>query len=186
LQPNITLENKKVAKLCKHIFGTPSPASMINFQAVAHYLEHVPDKLRLGSLVVEDKSAFLSVGQPSQLVRDRTIDLGELPFILNAMMRDGVSFINTHYDLSDEKSFLEGLPARYSTRHVNSPYDEAEKWKGVVLCVAHILLGDFDFVDRYRGDEFATIFPKRISDLDKIRDALPGLKRRYSETGSVV
>ncbi|AXW13832.1 hypothetical protein CJO84_01315 [Ralstonia solanacearum] len=61
-----------------------------------------------------------------------------------------------------------------------------EKMKGVMICLVRILLGDFDFVLNYRGDEFNTLFPKRFAELDKIIAALPELKRKYDETGSVV
>ncbi|MEJ0002748.1 MAG: hypothetical protein WDN30_02830 [Pararobbsia sp.] len=79
-----------------------------------------------------------------------------------------------------------GLPAKYATRHVNSPYDQLEKMKGIMLCLVHILCGDFDFVESYRGDGCKTIYPKRIRELDKIVGVLPKLKRRYAETGSVI
>jgi hypothetical protein len=101
-------------------------------------------------------------------------------------MRDGISFIQNHYDLSSEASLLKGLPAKYTTRHVNSPYDQMEKQKGVVMCLVHVLLGDFEFVEHYRSNDFSTIFPKRTDELDKIVDALPELKTRYAEIGSAI
>ncbi|MGO4569269.1 hypothetical protein AB4Z52_30535 [Rhizobium sp. 2YAF20] len=57
---------------------------------------------------------------------------------------------------------------------------------GVMVCVVRILLGDFDFVEHYRSDEYKTGKPKRIADLDKIIAALPELRKRYTETGTVV
>jgi hypothetical protein len=47
-------------------------------------------------------------------------------------------------------------------------------------------LGDFDFVVRYRSDDFKTIYPKRTEELNKIIAKLPELKKRYAETGSVI
>jgi len=41
-------------------------------------------------------------------------------------------------------------------------------------------------VEAYRSDSFETIFPKRTVELDKLISALPALKKRYAETGSVV
>lgn len=101
-------------------------------------------------------------------------------------MKDAIAFIDGHYDLSSEENFLKGLPPKYETRHPNSPYDEMDATKGVVMCLVKILLGDFDFIGQYMSDEYKTVFPKRMADLQKIERALPDLKRRYTETGSVI
>ncbi|MGD7524059.1 hypothetical protein ACQCPX_02420 [Ralstonia pseudosolanacearum] len=186
VQPNIYIINKRVSKLCKSIFGADGYASIVSLQTVAHALEYTPEKLRTGFWVVQDKAEFLSLGQASQAVEDVTLDMIEARSALIATMKDGISFIENHYDLSDEDAFLRGLPVKYTTRHVNSPYDQMEKMKGVMICLVRILLGDFDFVLNYRGDEFKTLFPKRFAELDKIIAALPELKRKYDETGSVV
>ncbi|WP_143708193.1 hypothetical protein [Ralstonia pickettii] len=106
--------------------------------------------------------------------------------MLVATMKDAIDFINNHYDLSSEENLLRGLPAKYETRHPNSPYDEMDMGKGVTLCLVKVLLGDFDFVGHYMSDDFKTIFPKSMPELQKIADALPALKQRYAETGSVI
>ena len=186
VQPSIAIDNKRAAMLCKHIFGGASPVSTVSLQVVAHTLRHTPEKLRLGFWVVEDKDAYLSVGQPSQVVKEKTLGITEVRSVLIATLEDGIAFIDDHYDLSSEENLLRALPAKYATRHVNSPYDEMDRWKGVMLCVVHVLLGDFDFVDYYRSEGFKTTFPKRTDDLDKIVAALPDLKRRYAETGAVI
>jgi hypothetical protein len=68
------------------------------------------------------------------------------------------------------------LPPKYATRHVNSPYDEFERQKGVMVCVIHAYLGDFGFVEHYVSDEYKTIFPKRVTELNKLLAAFPTLK----------
>ncbi|MEF9388689.1 hypothetical protein V4890_24185 [Ralstonia solanacearum species complex bacterium KE056] len=186
VQPNIYIVNKKVSKLCKSIFGVDGYASIVSLQTVAHTFKHTPEKLRTGFWVVQDKEGFLSLGQASQAVEDVTLDMIEARSALIATMKDGISFIESHYDLGSEDALLRGLPAKYTTRHVNSPYDQMEKMKGVMICLVRILLGDFDFVFNYRGDEFKTLFPKRFAELDKIIEVLPELKRRYDENGSVI
>jgi hypothetical protein len=55
-----------------------------------------------------------------------------------------------------------------------------------MFCITLIMLGDFDFIEHYRSDAFKTEKPKRIKDLDAIIAALPELKRRYEDTGSVI
>ncbi|MHA6897177.1 hypothetical protein ACQUJT_24335 [Ralstonia pseudosolanacearum] len=186
VQPSIHIINKKVSKLCKSIFGVGGYASIVSLQTVARTFKYTPEKLRTGFWVVQDKEEFLSLGQASQAVEDVTLDMIEARSALIATLKDGISFIENHYDLESEGALLRGLPAKYTTRHVNSPYDQMEKMKGVMICLVHILLGDFDFVLNYRGDEFKTLFPKRFAELDKIIKVLPELKRKYDETGSVV
>jgi hypothetical protein len=186
VQPSVAVDNKNVGILCKRIFGGASPASIVSLQVVAHMLEYTSEKLRLGFWVVQNKEEFLSVGRPSESVIDKTLDITEARSALIATMEDGISFIDKHYDLSSEERLLQALPATYVTRHAKSPYDEMDRWKGVMVCVIHVLLGDFGFVDRYLSDDFETIFPKRTADLEKIIEALPELERRYAETGSVI
>lgn len=101
-------------------------------------------------------------------------------------MKDGIAFIETHYDLRSEEALLKALPPVYTTRHENSPYDQMEKQKGIDMCIVRILLGDFEFVERYLSDDFKTIFPKRMDELNKIIEAVPRLKKRYSETGAAI
>lgn len=84
-------------------------------------------------------------------------------------------------------SLFRDEPAALSTvMCITPPYDELERQKGVMMCIVRSLLGDFDFVERYRSDDFKTIFPKRTVELDKLAAVLPDLKRRYTETGSIV
>jgi hypothetical protein len=101
-------------------------------------------------------------------------------------LKDAIDFINNHYNLSSEQALLNALPTKYTLRHEKLIYDEMEKSKGLMLCIVRILLGDFEFVERYRSDDFKTIYPKRIAELDKIMATLPALKKRYAETGSVM
>ncbi|MDB0573863.1 hypothetical protein LBW59_24270 [Ralstonia solanacearum] len=186
VQPSINVINKRLSKLCKRIFGVDGYASIVSLQAVAHTLQYTPEKLRTGFWVAQDRAGFLALGQASPAVEDVTIDLNQARSALIATMKDGISFIESHYDLDDEGALLRGLPAKYETRHENSPYDQMEKMKGVMICLVRILLGDFDFILNYRDDDFKTIFPKRFAELDKIIEALPELKKRYEEAGLVI
>ena len=138
------------------------------------------------SWIFEDKDSFISSGRPVRVVEERSIDIKNVRPVLVAMLKDGIDFIGRHYHLGDERAFLEHLPPRYETRHVNLPYDEMERQKGVMMCIVRILLGDFDFVKRYRSDGFDTIYPKRIMELDKIISALPDLNARYMNHGPFV
>ncbi|WP_321917386.1 hypothetical protein [Paraburkholderia sp. J11-2] len=186
VQPSVCIDNKRAQKLCKYVFGANASTSIVNLQTVSHLLQQTPEELRLGFWIVQDRKEFLSVGQPSQIAQGRILDITEARCALIAMMQDGIAFIDNHYELGSEDGLLKGLPAKYTTRHVNSPYDQMEKFKGVMVCIAHILYGDFDFVERYQSDDFNTLFPKRTDDLDRIIAKLPEFKKRFAETGIAI
>lgn len=184
--PSVSIYNKRLSKLCKDILGVDGCASIVSMQTISHTLQYTPERLRAGFWIVQDKSEYLLLAKPSQAVIDVTVDITEARAAVFGTMKDAISFIENHYDLSSEDAFLRGLPAKYATRHENSPYDQWEKMNGVMICLIRLLLGDFDFVEKYRSADFKTIYPKRIADLDKIVASLPELKRRFSETGSVI
>ncbi|MFJ3057908.1 hypothetical protein [Herbaspirillum sp. NPDC087042] len=184
--PSINISNKRLSKLSKQILGADGYASSVSMQVIARTLSHTPEKLRTGFWIEKNKdSSYLRDGG-DQSVESVTVDILNASTVLMAVMKDAISFIEGHYDLSSEANMLSGLPVKYTTRHVNSPYDQQEKMKGVMLCLVHLLYGDFDFVENYRSEAFGTIFPKRTVELDKIIAVLPVLKKHFSETGSVI
>ncbi|MBB2984543.1 hypothetical protein FHX57_006346 [Paraburkholderia tropica] len=193
LQPRIVLDNKRVTKLCKQLLGEAIPTAAISFQVIAHLLTAMPEPLRLSCLVCDDKAQYMAAIRRSNRFSEnvieglnaRSIDLKNVPTVLIAMLNDGISFIENHYQLVDEEKLLKNLPAVYTTRN-EIPYDEMERQKGVVMCIVHIILGDFDFLRRYRSEDFKTVFPKRVRELEKIVAVLPDLKARFAETGSVI
>lgn len=197
LQPTIWVRNKRCETLCEKVLEIKKdqtiPVSLVNFQIIADSLTYMPEPMRVSCLICEDKASYLAAIQGSTDVSEKTkitlesaaVSVREVRPILIAMVKDGISFIESHYDLSSEESLLRGLPAKYATRN-KIPYDEMDRQKGVILCLVRVLLGDFDFVERYMSDDFKTIFPKRVVELDKIVAALPELKKRYAENGSVI
>jgi hypothetical protein len=186
LQPSVTVNNKRAIKLSKQLLGVGRATSIVNFQVIAHALVHTPENFRLGALIVEERDAFLTAAKTTPAVQQRTLDIADAYPLLVATMKDGIAFIETHYALLSEEALLKALPPVYTTRHENSPYDQMEKQKGVDMCIVRTLLGDFEFVERYLSDDFKTIFPKRMDELNKIIDALPRLKRLYSGTGVTI
>ncbi|MFX1735769.1 hypothetical protein PXJ20_04000 [Paraburkholderia sp. A1RI_3L] len=186
VQPSVCIDNKRAQKLCKYLFGVNASTSIVNLPTVSHLLQHTPEVLGLGFWIVQDREEFLSIGRPNQIAQSRILDIAQARPALIAMIQDGIAFIDNHYELGSEDGLLKGLPAKYTTRHINSPYDQMEKFKGVMVCIAHILYGDFDFVERYRSCDFNTLFPKRTDDLDKIIAKLPDFKKRFAETGAVI
>ncbi|WP_443114102.1 hypothetical protein [Herbaspirillum seropedicae] len=184
--PSINISNKRLSKISKQILGVDGYASSVSMQVIAHMLSYTPEELRTGFWIEKNKDGPRLRDGVVHSVESATVDISDASTVLIAVMKDAISFIEGHYDLSSEARMLSGLPAKYTTRHVNSPYDQNEKMKGVMLCLVHLLYGDFDFVESYRSDAFETIFPKRTVELDKIIAVLPVLRKRFSETGSVI
>jgi hypothetical protein len=201
LSPSVWLENKKCKNLCVKLLQLKSNShaivSMINFQAIHDELAYIPEKFRSLCWIEQNKltkEAYLSAMRnffaksppgTAEKIWDHTLDFTEARPVLEAVLRDGITLIERHYDLSSEANFLRALPPKYTPSR-GIPYDEMERQKGLMMCIVHILLGDFDFVERYRSEAFVTIYPKRTTELDKIIAGLPELKKRYAETGSVV
>jgi hypothetical protein len=182
LQPSLVIEHKKSMALFKKLNGYEQPTSIVPFQNIAQLLEHMPQALRLGGWILEDRNLQASLAPPSEAARDRMIDLTGVPAVLRAVLMDGIELIGRFYDLSSEDALLRKLPAQYATRASTIPYDEYERSKGVMMCLVRAFAGDFDFAERYRSDSYETVFPKRVKEIDTVIAALPELKSLYGET----
>jgi hypothetical protein len=185
LGPAFFIEHKKSMTLYKKLKIYPRATSIVAFQNIAQRLKHTPEAYRTGGMIVEDKKFMMSVAPPSERPRTRILDITESRPVLRATMMDGIELLGELYDFSSEENFLRSLPPKYETRASTIPYDEYERQKGVMLCIVHMLLGDFDYVERYSSGDYKTIFPKR-PELANIVAALPELKRKYAETGKIV
>ncbi|WP_157651642.1 hypothetical protein [Burkholderia ubonensis] len=184
MQPAVWICNKKFSKLSKEILGVGGPVSVINFKCLLEDLQNTPENFRGHCWIEQDKKRFMGGVSSAKEHEEKYIDLSEAGEVLMAMMKDGINIFEKYYDLSGEDRLLDNLPPKYVPSR-DGIYDEMERQKGVAMCIVRILLGDFDFVKSYRSDEFKTLFPKRVDELDKIIAALPELMARYAETGSV-
>lgn len=110
------------------------------------------------------------------------IVLNEAPGYLRKVLQDGIGFLKQYYDFTSEEHLLRHLPASEKVWAVGG----MEEGAGVMQCLAHIVVGDFRFVEYYCSDDFKTVYPKKTPDLDKIIATLPELKKRYAETGKVI
>jgi hypothetical protein len=186
LEPAARVENKKTMKLYKNLLGYSGSTSILLFQVLANELTHMPEHLRIGAWINQNRQSFLdyvtSIGKAK--LADDVVDITEVKPVLRAVLQDGIALIERHYDLSSEENFLKALPPKYIPRKGSSW--EYEGQRGVMMCIVRLCLGDFEFVERYRSDEYKTINLKRTVELDKIIAALPELKTRYAETGSVI
>ena len=107
------------------------------------------------------------------------------------VLAGGIAFIDRYFDLQSEESLLRHLPVTYrwmdqgvgNSGQMGSFYEQAD---GIIHCLAAIVVGDFEFVERYQSDDIKTSMPKRVQDLEKIKNALPELRRRYEATGKAI
>jgi len=192
LIPSISVRSKSVEDLSSRVFGKWNiPVSLVSFQTIRNDLKWIPQELRGTISITQDKEGYVNAIRARQMDEDTArkletlaMSLTDLAEFLVLMMRDALCFIEEHYDLSSEESLLRFLPAKY-TPSTKVPYSEWEMQKGVMMCLVRIVLGDFDFVEHYRSDEFKTIYPKQYAALDKIIAELPDLRKRFAQTGHV-
>ncbi len=186
MQPAVEVAHKRTIKLYQEIFGVkPSRTSFMRFQTVRNLLHEYPENLRFQGHVWLRRRPFVVTGIDKQEPWPKTwIGFDEAKPAIKGMLADGITLIEKYYDLSSEENLLRNLPPKYVPAVGEN--EEMEGGLGVMVCVARILLGDFDFVEHYRSDDYKTLRPKRINELDIIIAALPELKRRFAETGKVV
>jgi hypothetical protein len=158
----------------------------LDSQTVHPELKYVPENWRRGCKILQDRKLFLKLAAPVEPeISKKYADITEARPLIEAVVKDGMELLVKYYDFSSEENMLRALPPKYKVFN-GSPSRVMEESEGVMMCIVHILLGDFDFVKQYRSDDYKTNLPKRIADLDKIIAALPELKRRYAETGRVI
>ncbi|WP_241694534.1 hypothetical protein [Komagataeibacter melomenusus] len=179
--PSIYLDNKKAKYLCKKILGRPIYASNILFVGMRGELNMLPEFAVYTPLFFQDKAGFIREGGSD---KPYWKDISELPDMIERVLRQGILFFEKHYDFSSEKNMLEALPAKYKASS-SGGYQEYEHSRGVMLCIIRCMLGDFEFVRRYRSAEYRTIYPKMTEDLDKIMAYLPQMEKSWLEKGYV-
>ena len=134
LQPSVWIENRKTLKLYKYLLSYSVPTSILLFQVLANELTHMPEHLRIGAWINQDRQRFLdyvtSIGKAQHA--DDVLDITEAKPVLRAVLQDGIALIERHYDLSSEENFLKALPPKYTPRN-QILYDEYEGQRGVMI-----------------------------------------------------
>ncbi|AXL50614.1 hypothetical protein DSC91_002908 [Paraburkholderia caffeinilytica] len=188
VSPVAGIKNRKIVRLYKDLFGRePFWTLSVKFQLESEKYRGAISVKR----IYPQKVPFTTAHEEPNCWPDGFIVRAEALTYLRGVLTDGRRYVEKYFDLSSEESLLRNLPVSYqwmdkgigNSGQMGSFYEESD---GIVHCLAAIILGDFDFVERYRSDEFKTMTPKRVHEIDKIVSVLPELKRRFSETGSVV
>ena len=179
--PGVYLNNKKTMSLCKKILGRPMYASSVFFEEIRCELNMLPEFAEYTPCFIQDRVGFIRDRGSDELYWR---DISELPSVIERVLMQGISFFDEHYNFSSEKNMLEFLPAKYKVSS-SGGYHEYEQSQGIMLCIIRCILGDFEFVRRYRSDEYKTIFPKMTEGLDKIIAYVPQMEKSWREKGYV-
>lgn len=188
VSPGADIKNRKIVRLYKELFGRePFWTLSVKFQLESEKYRGAQSVKR----IYPQKVPFTTAHGDPNCWPDSFIARAEAFAYLEGVLTDGQSYIEKYFDLSSEESLLRNLPVSYqwmdkgigNSGQMGSFYEETD---GIVHCLAAIILGNFDFVERYRTDEFKTMAPKRMHEIDKIVSALPELNRRFAATGSVL
>ena len=94
----------------------------------------------------------------------------------------GLDLIERYFSNPDEKEFLAGYPI-YGEFPAPSTDDAYE---GLCNCIAHAILLDFDYVERFIKDDFPTVRPIYEPYRERVAQWLPIWKERAAETGSIL
>lgn len=179
--PGICLNNKKANSLFKKILGRPLDASHILFVGIRGELNMLPEFAVHTPFFIQDKAGFIRDGGSDEPYMK---DISELPDMIERVLMQGISLFGKYYDFSSEKKMLEALPPKYKASS-SGGYQEYEHSRGVMLCIIRCMLGDFEFVRRYRSDAYKTKYPKMMDDLDKIMAYLPQMEKSWQEKGRI-
>lgn len=179
--PAVFIVNKKLMALSQQVIGyKPIYALRIEFQSVRDELQHFPENLRISGAIWARRQRFTDHHGTEMPWPDNWITLAEARSAINGMLLDSIALIDKYYDLSSEENLLNNLPL---DPRVVGFHGGIEQLSGVLLCLTHVMRGDFDYVEHYCGDDFKTVYPKKTEDLNKIVAALPDLKRKYAQMG---
>jgi hypothetical protein len=184
-QPTAKVSNKKVAKLFKQFIGWDRWTVGIAFQMESNdYRFHTsplhPTNIFPEKFAFKDEHGVQQEWPASWIVQAQAKDY------VRGVLTDGIGYLNKYFDFSSEENLLRHLPVGYKDRCKELDYDFYEGINGIAHCLAAIVIGNFDFVERYASNEFKTIVPKNEEDLKKILAALPELRRKFELTGKVI
>ncbi len=166
---------------------TGSPISISSQPIVGIYNKKIEEIWRYTGKSKWDWTQFLRIMNPENpklQYRARIKDLkadnaeGYIRDVLNI----GIRMLEENWDFSSEENLLRNLPLDDPTMPARKN-QLLEDDLGTRYCIAQMLLGDFDYIERFYRDEIETIRPKRKGDLEKLIARIPDLKVAYEKKG---
>jgi hypothetical protein len=163
---------------------TGSPISISSQPIVGIYNKKIEKIWRYTGKSKGDWSQFLRIMNPENQklqyrarIKDLVTDNAE--DYIRDVLNIGIRMLEENWDFSSEENLLHNLPIDDPT----FPYRKnglLEDDLGTRYCIARMLLGDFEYIQRFYNDEIETIRPKRKNDLEKLMANLPDIKAAYA------
>jgi len=184
MQWEVVVNHQKLAALCNEIIPWPYwTLSEIGFKGVVPgYKSGDPDKHPVSSIWTPNMYEYYRQ-QGKSWPRGWILVADCEPYLRKAFA-DGQALIAQYYDLSSERALLENLPTQKGVVG-DAGRGGLEGDFAIMYCLARMSLGDFDFFELYRSEEFETVYPKNTKSLDQLAAKVPELKKRYAKTGSI-
>jgi hypothetical protein len=89
-------------------------------------------------------------------IRFYDIESDKAEDVIRKMFDEGLSVLDKYYDFSSEENLLKSAPK------------DIEGQFGVQYCIMMAILGDYDFVLKYRNNEIKTDAPKAYDDISEV------------------
>ena len=156
-QPIVTIMDKKIEKIWK-------------------YLEKGGGWTQFLRVMSPEDSRF----QYRKRIKDIQADGAES--YIREVLDIGMRMLEENWDFSSEENLLRNLPIDDPTL----PKGEAillDGDLGTRYCIAKMLLGDFDYIERFYRDEIKTPRPKRKADLEILMKHIPEFKADFEKKG---
>jgi|GEM_PF-3596594 hypothetical protein len=124
-----------------------------------------------------ERTQFLRIMRPGSNVhphRYRITDLEKdnAEGYIREVLDIGMRMLEENWDFSSEEALLRTLPKLLNSEDLATRY-----------CIAQMLLGDFDFIQKYYNDEIYPEHVKRKHDLEAIIKHIPEYKALYEKKG---
>ncbi|WP_215398954.1 hypothetical protein [Rheinheimera oceanensis] len=89
-------------------------------------------------------------------IRFYDIESDKAEDVIRQMFDEGLSVLDKYYDFSSEENLLRSAP-----KNIEGQF-------GVQYCIMMAILGDYDFVRKYRSNEIKTDIPKLMNRIDEV------------------
>lgn len=176
-------KNKDLKHTTKEInFGWTGSSISISAQPIVAFGNKKIAKIwKVLGISKRDWSQFLWIknpDEPSRVFRARLQDLEaeNAEGYIRQVLDIGIQMLEENWDFSSEENLLRNLP-------VDKWPELLEDQQGICYCIARLLIGDFDYIERFYNDEIPTIRPKYKDDLEKIMVHIPEYKALYKKKG---
>jgi hypothetical protein len=187
VDPVASIHNKRLRALYHRFTGRDGPTLAIRFSQESADYRGLSTAGYFYPEVVEFRNPSGELQRWPECFRV----LAQAESYFRKLLTDGIGFLHAYFDLTTEENLLRHLPTHYKWMEKGMGNSGAlgsfyEGDDGIMLCLAALCVGDFEFLDRYASDDFKTTFPKNKEALEKIIAALPEFRRSFESTDRTI